>query len=218
MATSVLVLGESGTGKSSSLRTLDPAKTFVINILDKPLPFLGWRKKYTPLSEDGMAGNYYTTDDHSKVMRLLRVINDKRTDIENVVIDDWQYLLANAFMRRATEKGYDKFSELGKNAWEVIHYAVNMNSRLKVMVLAHSDTDTQGKVRIKTIGKMLDEKVSLEGMFTIVLHALVQDGKFIFLTQNDGIHLAKSPMGMLDAKIDNDLSQVVEKINQYELA
>lgn len=216
MSNSVLIIGESGSGKSSSIRNLNPAETFVINVLDKPLPFKGFKKSYTTYSKETPEGNYFSTDNPQWIVKLIQTINESRPDIKTIIVDDWQYVMANAFMRRAMEKGYDKFSELAKNAWEIINALNALRSDLLSVVLSHSDTDQFGKSKCKTIGKMLEDKICVEGMFTIVLHALIADGNYKFLTQNDGIHLAKSPLGMFtDKLIDNDLSQVKDKIDLY---
>lgn len=216
MSNSILIIGESGSGKSTSIRNLDPKETFVINVLDKPLPFKGFRKSYTAFSDTTPEGNYYSTDNSSRIVALIKKIDTAMPHIKNIILDDWQYTMANAFMRRALEKGYDKFSELAKNAWEIISALNAVRSDICTFVLSHSDVDQSGKSRCKTIGKMLEDKICVEGMFTIVLHALVIDGKHRFLTQNDGVHIAKSPLGMFyDRFIDNDLKFVKDKIESY---
>lgn len=216
MSNTTLIIGESGSGKSTSLRNLDHEETIIINILDKPLPFRGYKVKYKPITGDNPEGNYYATDDFALIVRLIRSINDKRPEIKVLVIDDFQYLLANEFMRRANEKGYEKFSDLAQHAWLVLRELTNTRDDLYCFVLSHSDTDQFGKVKCKTIGKMLDDKITLEGMFTVILHSLVIEKKFKFLTQNDGIHVAKSPMEMFeDNLIDNNLQMVLEKMREY---
>jgi len=216
MSNTTLIIGQSGSGKSTSLRNLDHKKTFCINILDKPLPFRGYKSHYRPLTKDNPEGNYYATDDYGLIIRAIRAVNDKRPEITNLIIDDFQYILANEFMRRALEKGFDKFSDIAQHAWLVIKELTNTRPDLYCFVLSHSDSDQNGQVKCKTIGKMLDDKITLEGMFTIILHALIVDGDYRFLTQHDGVHVAKSPMQMFDEKfIDNDLNWVVEKMNDY---
>lgn len=211
MSNTVLIIGESGSGKSTSIRTLEPSETAIINVLDKPLPFKGFKNKYNKEK-----GNYLSTDDHEKIRKSIQKINLERKEIKTVIIDDFQYVMANQFMKKSLEKGYDKFTEIGKNAWQIINEISYCREDLTFFVLTHSDTDQNGKVKTKTIGKMLDDKICLEGMFTIVFHALVFDRKYKFLTQNDGIHLAKSPMGMFEERfIDNDLSYINEKILEY---
>lgn len=216
MGNTILILGESGSGKSTSIRNLNPEETFIINVLDKPLPFRGYKKVYPTLSSDGLSGNYYSTDEYLSIRRVINLINNKRNEIKNLIIDDFQYVMANHFMRKALEKGYDKFTEIGQNAWQIIRDLTYARSDLCCFVMSHSDTDQNGKIKCKTIGKMLDDKISLEGMFTIVLHALTNDRQYKFLTQNNGTHVAKSPMGMFkESSIDNDLKSIKDSIISY---
>jgi hypothetical protein len=119
-------------------------------------------------------------------------------------------------MRRAKETGFTKFTEIGQHTWQLINHLMKCRDDLTCFVLSHSDTGSDGKIKCKTIGRMLEEKVTLEGMFTTVFHTAIIDSKYKFITQYDGTHIAKSPMGMFDDKyIDNDLLFVKEKINDY---
>lgn len=216
MATTTLIIGESGSGKSTSLRTLDPYETFIVNVIGKPLPFKGFSKFYSSKTEEDKKVNYYVTDNAQNIKKVVQRISQERDDITNIIIDDFQYVMANEFMRKSLERGYDKFTEIGKNAWEIISCLSSCRDNINCFVLSHSDSDANGKIKCKTIGKMLDDKISLEGMFTTVLHAIIHDGKHIFLTQHDGSYLAKSPMGMFESKtIDNDLNYVIKKMNEY---
>ena len=215
MSNTILIIGESGSGKSTSIRNLNHEETIIINVLDKPLPFKGFKKKYSPVSTGDKQANYFSTDDHRKIIECIPRVNDKK-DIKNLIIDDFQYIMANQFMKKALEKGYDKFTEIGQNAWQIIRDLTTCREDLNCFVISHSDVDQTGKAKCKTIGKMLDDKICLEGMFTIVFHAITNDNKYKFLTQNDGIHIAKSPMGMFDSKyIDNDLLEINKKIYDY---
>lgn len=217
MSNTSLIIGESGTGKSTSLRHLNPKETFIINVLDKPLPFKGYRKNYTRVNTDASEGNYYATDDYHRIIKLIKIINEKRPDIKNIIIDDWQYTMGNEFMRRATETGFTKFTEIGQHAWSIIRELINCRDDLYCFVLSHSDTDANGKVKCKSIGKMLEEKITIEGMFTVVLHTMVMDGNYFFLTQNDGTHIAKSPKDMFEDKfIPNDLAYVRQLMVKYD--
>ncbi|HXK00743.1 MAG TPA: AAA family ATPase [Buchnera sp. (in: enterobacteria)] len=216
MSNTILVIGESGSGKSSSIKNLPSHETCIINVLDKPLPFKGFKNNYIRIQSDERKINYLATDDTLKIRSSIKKINDERPEIKNIIIDDFQYIMANQFMRKALEKGYDKFTEIGQNAWNIIKDLTSCRDDLKCYVLSHSDSDSYGKVKCKTIGKMLDDKICLEGMFTIVFHAITNDNKYKFLTQNDGIHLAKSPLGMFNEKyIDNDLNEINKKIDEY---
>lgn len=213
MSITTFILGESGTGKSTSLRNLDPTKTLLIQPIRKPLPFKskGWRVRVSLKSD----GNIIQTDDPALIERLLR-----QSPHEVVVVDDFQYVMANEFMRRTDERGFDKFTEIGRHAWDILSAANQLADHRRVYILAHTDTDQNGKTKIKTIGKMLDEKITLEGMVTIVLRTQVRDGHYTFATQNNGNDTCKSPMGMFaDQFIPNDLAEVDRAICEfYDLA
>lgn len=216
MSNTILIIGESGTGKSSSIRTLNHEETIIINVLDKPLPFKGFKKKYISKSTEERKANIFSTDKYAKIIESISTVDKNRPEIKNLIIDDFQYIMANAFLSRALERGYDKFTEIGQQAWQIIRALQSCREDLRCFVLSHSDVDQSGKAKCKTIGKMLDDKICLEGMFTIVFHSIAHDGKYKFLTQNDGVHLAKSPLGMFESKyIDNDLQYINSKIEQY---
>lgn len=212
MSIVTLIMGESGTGKSTSIRTLDPAETFIINVLDKPLPFKEFKKNY--VQKEG--GNYLATDNCATILAALRAINEKRPTVKTIIIDDFQYIMANEFMRRAQESGWGKFTDIGQNAWKIVHECAKLRGDLSVFIMSHTETDSNGRHKCKTIGKMLDEKITLEGMFTVVLHSLVTESGYKFLTQHDGAHIAKAPFGMFDTDmIDNDLSAVKKAMTAY---
>ena len=211
MSNTTLILGPSGSGKSTSLRNLDPESTFIFGILDKPLPFRGYKKKYNEENK-----NYYSSDDYRVVLSYIKAIDERRPEIKTLVIDDFQYLLAHEFMNRVSERGYDKYSELALHAWSVVKALTMTRDDLHCFVLTHSEADNQGNAKIKTIGKLLDDKITLEGMFTCCLFSIVIDGQYKFLTNYDGVHLCKSPLGLFDTMyIDNDLQAVREKMIEY---
>lgn len=204
-----MILGDSGTGKSTSMRNLDPSQTLLIQAVRKPLPFRpkGWQVKLSL----NAPGNIIQTDDADKIEAAMR-----RSTQPVIVIDDFQYILANEFMRRSDERGFDKFTEIGRHAWNVMRAASELADDRRVYILAHTATDEGGRTKMKTIGKMLDEKVTPEGLFTIVLRTAVRDGVYLFGTQNSGNDTSKSPMGMFsDMYIDNDLAAVDAAICEY---
>ncbi len=220
MANCVLILGESGTGKSTSIRNLDPKETCIINVIGKSLPFKGWKGGYTLCTKDNSDGNMAVTDKAESIIKMLKYFA-KRETVHHIVIDDFQYLLANEYMRRAKEKSYDKFVDIGQNAWMVINEAQQLRKEtngLNVYIMAHVDRDSTGHEKIKTIGKMLDEKITVEGLFSVVLYTVRDENGYHFLTQNNGNNTCKSPLGMFnDTLIDNDLALVAEAIRNYEI-
>lgn len=196
------VLGRSGTGKSYSLRNFDPNEVEIINVQGKILPFKGAGKF-----------NLINTDDADAIVDEIKVAAKK---YKKIVVDDFQYVMANEFMRRSAEKGYDKFTEIGRHAWDIANVVRELSNDVIVYVMCHTDTDQEGFERLKTIGKLLDDKIVLEGMSTIVLKTSVSDGKYYFLTQNNGKDTTKSPAGMFPTyAIENDLKYVDDKIRNY---
>lgn len=216
MSNSILVLGESGSGKSTSLRNLDSSETFVINVIGKPLPFRGALSKYRKLSSDGLEGNYYATDDTATIKRIINLINQKRPDIKTLVIDDFGYTVTNSFMRKANQRGYDRFVEIAKDMFDVLDIVSNLRDDLYCFVMMHTETDSQGRSKPRTVGRMIDQYICIEGKFSTVVHAVVNDGNYQFITNFDGQHMAKSPFGMFDnLLIDNDLFLIIETMKEY---
>lgn len=214
MSNAILIIGESGSGKSTAIRTLPAEQTFIINVLDKPLPFRGSRKMYTK-AVNGQ-GNMLHTDNFRKIRETLNYINHKRLDIKYIVLDDLGYTLQNDYMRKAMLKGYEKYTEMGRDFSELIDAIKVLRDDLFCFVTMHVTSDNQGKTKPKTVGKMIDEHVCIEGHFSYVFHTLVSDGNYKFLTNYDGLHMAKSPMDMFPATIPNDLKLVVDTILEYE--
>lgn len=210
MSTSTLILGPSGSGKSTAMRNLDPANTLLIQVVRKPLPFRTKDWRYFD-RETNPAGNVFVTDQWDGITKLAG-----KTKRKVVVVDDFQYVLANEFMRRSEERGFDKFTDIGRHAWEVITALTNLPDDVRVYVLSHTQEDDNGRVKMKTIGKMLDEKITPEGLFTIVLRAGTADGQFYFTTRNNGSDTTKAPIGLFDSdRIDNDLAAVDAAICEY---
>jgi hypothetical protein len=225
MAQSVLVIADSGSGKSTSMRNLDPKETFIINIANKPLPFKGWKKNYTNISKDNPKGNMTSASSAAGIIKAIQHVNDKMPHISNLVIDDWQYMSSFEYFDRANEKGYDKFTQIAANLAQVAKMPKDLRDDLFVFFLTHSEesTDINGhrKVKAKTIGKMIDNTLTLEGLFSIVLFGRVKKTEdalmYGFDTQNNGENTCKSPMGMFeDSFIDNDLQLVKDCITKYE--
>ena len=198
MAIIVMVYGQSGTGKSTSLRNFKPEDVCIVNVSGKPLPFKCKHKTFN-------------TDDYMAVDAAI-----KKAPAKSIVIDDATYLMTGEYMRTAKVTGYQKFTDMALNYYTLVKNAAALPADKIVYFLGHSDIDANGNEKFKTIGKMLDEKVTLEGMFTIVLKTVVTDGKYQFSTRNSGQDTVKTPLGMFDdVLIDNDLAMVDRTIRDY---
>jgi hypothetical protein len=193
-----MVYGHSGSGKSASLRNFDPEQVAVINVLGKPLPFRSNMKTYI-------------TNDYGKIDAAIHSTRRK-----SIVIDDATYLMTGEFMRNAKAAGYQKFTDMAANFNTLLMRAKELPDDVVVYFFGHSERDGDGGEKFKTIGKLLDEKVCVEGYFTIVLKTVVQDGRYLFSTRNDGMDTVKTPLGMFnDALIENDLATVDKTIREY---
>lgn len=194
----MLILGESGSGKSTSLRNFEPGENGIFNVASKPLPF---RKKLPTAN-----GAVYET--------ILRSLSAKK--LRAYAIDDSQYLLAFEFFDRAKETGYGKFTDLALNFKNLIQFVITHTPPdCIVYFLHHTEFAPDGTVKAKTIGKMLDEKLTVEGLFSIVLLCRAQKDRHFFQTQSEGMSTAKSPMDMFPAELDNDLKLVDSIIREY---
>lgn len=199
MGIPVLILGESGSGKTYSIKNFDKNEVGVFLVEKTRLPF----KKDFKVVKNAT----YTT-----IMKAL-----SNPSLKKYVIDDSQYLLVNEMFDRAKEVGYNKFTDIALNFRNLIHF-INKNLPDDVIVyfLHHTEIDsTTGKLKAKTIGKMLDEKLTVEGCFDIVLLTQIENENHYFLTQNDGNSTVKSPEGMFENKIPNDLKFVDTTIREY---
>ena len=201
MGIAVLVLGESGSGKSASMRNFKQSDVSILNVASKPLPF----KNVNGLKKANKA----------TYGMIKGAVSSNRT--LSYVIDDAQYLMAFESFEKANEIGYTKFTLMAKNYQEMLRYIQEETpDDTIVYVLQHIETTEDGKVKAKTLGKMLDQQLTVEGLFTIVLLCVADEKGHYFITQSDGTNPCKSPMGMFDdVKIDNDLKMVDEIIREY---
>lgn len=225
-AETIAIVGESGTGKSTSLRNLNPEETFIISTTGKPLPFRGYKKKYIPIKIEGktVTGNYCVSSKWDQILKILQIVDKMMPHIKQVIVDDFQYVLSYEFVDRATEVGYTKFSELAQHAMEILRYAEKMREDCKMIFLTHSENvgDIMNpKYVIKTVGKLLSEKVTLEGLFTYIFFTKVTEGddgkmQYKLITNSDGTCVAKTSLGMFDElEIDNDLAEIIKVIDAY---
>ncbi|MDU2034091.1 MAG: AAA family ATPase [Lachnospiraceae bacterium] len=204
MATPVLIIGKSGSGKSTSMRNCQNDDFNLIRVLNKPLPFKG-------------KVNGWFSDDYQQIMKLLIA-----SKADSIVIDDAGYLITNHFMRGHSSAGkgngvFSLYNDIGDYFWNLIQFIVTKVPENKIVyIIMHEEKDEAGEVKPKTIGKLLDEKVCIEGMFTIVLRCIEEGGKHLFVTQASQGAVSKSPIGMFeDLTIDNDLLLVDKKIREY---
>lgn len=205
MAQKVLIMGESGTGKSTSMRNCDPAITAVVNPVGKPLPF---------------KNHFETLDNVTDAREIIKYMKEKvKAGKKLIVVDDFQYILAIPYMNRIKETGWDKYNDFGANYFEIIDVCKDLPDDVVVAYMTHLETLDNGLTTVKLIGKLLREKITIEGLFTIVLRTGVYEAKYYFYTQNSGKDTVKSPLGMFqNYAIDNDLNYVYDKIkNYYEL-
>lgn len=226
MADLVGILARSGMGKSTSIGKIDelgimglpPENTAIINIKGKSLPFPKWKEAYNSERK-----NYICTRDIASVIKYLKYFGSQE-NVKNIVIDDFQYVMSGKYMDDSGKKGFDKFVELGKGVWDILETAAGLDEDIKVFVLSHIDKEGGdfGEVsyKMKTLGKMLDNVVTLEGLFTIVLYVEgeISEGKVKrwFRTQSAGNDTAKSPFGMFPSlTIPNDLGLVAQYIDKY---
>jgi hypothetical protein len=226
MANGILVIAESGAGKSTSIESLDPKETFIINVANKPLPFKGWKKKYVLWSKDNPSGNLYSGSTAQQIEACLGYVNTKRQEIKTIVIDDFQYMSSFEFFDRVDEKGYEKFTQIGGHLARIARMPKDLRDDLTIFFLTHAEesTDMEGKrkFKAKTIGRMVDEKLTFEGLFSMVLFGKVKKDKdgtirYVFETQTTGDNTCKSPKGMFpDFEIPNNLAYVKDAIQAYE--
>ncbi len=229
MANKILLAGKSGSGKTYSLRTLDPKSTFIICPDEKNPPFEGWRKNYIMQDETGKFHpgkcNYYKVTDWGKIRDVLTYVSEKRLDIKTVVLDTITYAMIAEFMAKAKVTGYSKFTEMGANVYETLKMIDGLRDDLTVIVCAHTDyVEENGQgMSIFAVpgGKLVQDVVKPVGMFLIVLETKVKkvgdNVEYKFMVSNNTTNMAKVPSGIFaSTEIDNDMQVVLEAISKYE--
>lgn len=206
----VLLMGASGSGKSTSLRNLPAEETAIINITNKPMPFKNKDNKKIVCLKDFEAKDY--DELYKKIIQAI-----KGTKKRIVVVDDSSYMMSFENFEKATNKGYDKFTNMAKNYYDLIKSAISCDDEKIVYIITHEEIDDVNQLyRPKTIGKMLSNQLVIEGLFSIVLRSVYKNGEYIFQTQNDGTSVCKSPIDMFEEKeMPNDLLEVDKKIREY---
>ena len=212
MAIPVMILGDSGSGKTRSLKHLDPKETILIQPIKKPLPFRakGWDK----FDMATKTGSVLRTDDYNLIKSIC--LNAHKQGIKQVIVDDAQYIMMNESLRRSDETGFKKFVEFAKSYVDLITTIANSESDIIVYFMTHTQESESGKLTPKTVGKMIDQQVCLEGLFSIVLRCMVSDGKHYFTTKTSGMDCVKTPEEMFESdQIENDLLITTNAINEY---
>lgn len=228
MAQPIMLAGFSGSGKSSSLKTLKPEETFIISCTPKQLSIPGFRKNYKKLTKDASGnytGNWYFSNEFSKVMNIMKVIDKKMPNIKTLVIDDTNYLLSQEVMDRAFEKGYDKHTEIANHYYNLFMSAMTLRDDLIVVFISHIVNDgneMDPKYKLFTTGKMLDRSVNVDGLFNYIIYAekLVEDEdniEYKFRTRSNGPDTCRSTEGCFDEKyVDPDMQMVIDTIRKFE--
>ncbi len=236
MARPVLIIGESKSGKTTSIGAnkeleiegLNPKETFIIQIIAKDLPFSGSAKQYTKFSKEAPKGNLIATRDPQKVLKIVAYINEKRPEIKNIVIDDLQYIMGLDYMENAQKRGFDIFKDIALNLYTVMQTTVIDSSKLRddifIFFMIHGEFNNKPGDRIvkaKTVGNMFDQHVTLEGLFNIVLYStrmkVGENLKHVFQTAAGGeFERIGAPHGMFkELYIVNDLAQVRQSMIEY---
>lgn len=225
MAKVTIICGDTGTGKSTSIKNLNPSETYIINALNKPLPFKGSKGIYNDAKR-----NTKSTDSYQDVGNILKALNDQAPHIKNIIIDDVGFVMTTELFARSKETGYGKFVDIGLHMQQILSYAKNMREDLNIVFMFHEEDDVSDRIKIgkklKTIGAMLEDKYNPLGVVTCALFTNVAyddktgEAKYSFITnrtlKNGLVIPAKSPLGMFDSlEIPNDLSIVFKAMDEY---
>jgi len=220
MANLILLIGKSGSGKSSSLRRLNPKNTLLFKAINKRLPFqekkLGWKEllrynndnnKYELINNDG---NYVITSNTKDIIELTKMAIQKKDNFKNIILDDGTYTMISEFMDRIDEKNWEKFNDLAYNVWMLKKLADNLPNDINIYLIWHIDTDDFNNIKLRTVGKLVSDKIDIPALVTVTILA----DKYTFYTNNKQI--AKSPFGMFDSdEQPNDLALIDKKIREY---
>lgn len=227
MSELIAIGGGSGSGKSTSIKDLNPKQTFIVSITGKNLPFRGFKKKYTPLKlvEKNYEGNFYKSKNAEEIGKIFKLVSTKMPHITTLVIDDANYLMSFEVMERAEEKGWDKSTQIAKHYYDMLNAATQLREDLNIVIISHIENlgDTLNpQWKLKTAGKMLDTQLNVDGLFTYILYTEVVTGEeerpsYKFRTNTlDGSDTCKSPMDCFsDLYVDNNLQLVLDTINKY---
>lgn len=228
MANLICLAGLSNSGKSTSLRTLDPKSTFIISCTNKQLQIPGFRKKYpkVEVKEGKLVGNWLVSNNYAQIEKILKAINKTRPDIKVIILDDINYLLSNETFENAQTKGYEKFTILAKNYYDLLTECQLLNDNLTVVVVSHIEnfgTDLDPQFRLWTTGKMLTNQINLDGMFSYIIYSerYIDDDDdevhYRFKTRTDGNDTCRSVAGCFTEKyVEPDMKAIIDRINTFE--
>ena len=227
MSNVICLAGWSNSGKSTSLKYLDPAETFIISCTNKQLQIPGFRKKYPKVAVvDGkLTGNWYVSNQYDKITNILKLVSKNRSDIKTVVIDDINYCLSNEIMENATVKGFEKFTQQAKNYYDLITTAHNLRDDLTVVIISHiinDGTDLEPAYKLYSSGKMLDKTVNLDGLFSYIIYTdkfVDENGEvqYRFMTRTNGNDTCRTVAGCFEDKyIEPNMKLVIDTINKFE--
>lgn len=219
MSKLIAVVGDTGSGKSHSIQFLDPKETYIINVAGKELPFKGSSSLYNREHK-----NYKDVNDANEIQRLLQTLSDEAPQIKNVIIEDGNYIMGFNLVSKATETGYTKFSVMARDMVNLIQSSKKLRDNLTIIYISHlEELEDSGEIasyKMKTAGKMIDNQIKLEGLFTVVIYAITEtkgeNTEYLFITNRYKKYPAKSPSGMFeDIKMSNNMKLVVDKVNEY---
>lgn len=228
MSNIICLAGLSNSGKSTSLKYLEPESTFIVSCTNKQLQIPGFRKKYKKVTtNDGkLVGNWYINNNYDNIKKMLTIVSKTRPEINVIVLDDANYLLSNETFQNALTKGYEKFTILAKNYYDLIEYCMNLRDDLTVVFITHIEnfgTDIDPEYRMWTTGRMLTNAINLDGLFSYILYSerYVSDTddevKYRFKTRTDGNDTCRSVSGCFEDKyIEPDMKYVIDTINKFE--
>lgn len=228
MSNIICLAGLSNSGKSTSLKYLESESTFIVSCTNKQLQIPGFRKKYKKVTtnEGKLVGNWYINNNYDNIKKMLNIVSKTRPEVKVIVLDDANYLLSNETFQNALTKGYEKFTILAKNYYDLIEYCMNLRDDLTVVFITHIEnfgTDIDPEYRMWTTGKMLTNAINLDGLFSYIIYSerYVSDTddevKYRFKTRTDGNDTCRSVSGCFEDKyIEPDMKYVIDTINKFE--
>lgn len=228
MSSIIGLAGASNSGKSTSFKYLDPESTFIISCTNKQLQIPGFRNKYPKVSiENGkLIGNWYISNNYTQIEKVMQLVSTRRPEIRVMIIDDMNYLLSAETFNNAMQKGYDKFSVLAKNYYDLLQYCLSLRDDLTIICVSHTEnygTDVNPEYRLWTTGKMLTNQINLDGLFSYIIYAeryiddIDNEVHYRFKTRTDGNDTCRSVEGCFkDKYIEPNLKLVVDTINTFE--